>query len=1631
MKILNQRLLITCFLLFFQSHLFSSSALSQTYPPSDFDPNLSQIIAFPGAEGFGKYTTGGRGGQILKVTNLNDSGPGSLREAIDTRGARIIVFEVSGNIKLKSILKIRHGNITIAGQTAPGEGITIQDYPFQVADVKNVIIRFIRSRQGDLANVEGDSFDAKNVVGLIVDHCSFTWGTDETCSIYDVHDATLQNCIIAEGLNSSVHSKGRHGFGSIMGGNGFSLIHNLWAHFVIRVPSMASGSIPSLMDLKNNVIYNWESRAANNGSKVNANFFSNYYKPGPATLSNGGYTPLIYLWPSAVNSDRSTYGKFYLESNKLVGHSIIESNQWAGVRLESTVLTNTYLESLKNKDQNGKLVPFQTPANLYDQNISADAAFLSVLNNVGANLFRDAVDQRILDDVKNGTITTKGSKTGLLGIIDSQKDVGGWPLLKSLSAPLDTDQDGMPDAWESANKLNPTQSNDREYNLSPYYTDIEVYINSLVSDLVKDQYPSTPLAVTPLLPSSNANNVTPIDVSFAWEPVVNADTYQIQISKSSSFSSGNITLSNLKNKSLVYPQLDANSTYFWRVRAFLSGVSGPYSVSRSFQTNSLNAVPGRTVLLQPSDNQSEVSLSPIFSWAKVPNTQSYQIQVSSLSDFSALVVNQSELPETSFISPKLAENKTYYWRVRARNANGSGSYSSVGSFKTVSYSSVPEVVVPIRPTNGVNINPVNIKLEWNPISSAESYRVQISTNNAFSSTVLDKIGILDNFLDIPNLKSNTTYYWRVVGINRTGTGWYASNFSSFRTSPFTQTPSQIVLINPVNDSNLFSTSITFSWNGDPIAQNYTFQLSTNENFTSYVANISGLTSTSRTVSNLQTNTQYYWRVWATNDAGSSPFSEVRKVRSATYSGTPPATTLVSPANNAVVGSTDILFNWQNQPNSEFYRLEISESVTFSSLVFVKSSIRETSWLVPTLTSNKTYYWRVRTSNPAGTGKYSEVWKFSSSTGTVSLSQPVLKSPDNTALNQATNLSFSWSSVSNATSYDIQISESNTFSNIAFSQSNVTTTSANFASLLEDKTYFWRVRAKTGSTNSNWSDIWNFSTQGQIGTSPLDAGLVGYWTMEEGSGTRLLDQSGKNNNLTLLNQAGTSWANGVQGKAVLLNGGSNTFASLAHNSSLQIPNGLTITAWVRPNLLHRGTIMNKSAGNGFEFWFDLDGQLEFRLNRTNNGSSYRLRSNFNYSNSLKTWIHVAATFDGSACKIFINGVEDKSITYNPFSIGTTSGNLILGALGTIQRWQGGMDEVRLYNRALSIQEINLAKENSGSIESLKFSPMALSGYWKMDEGSGNQFLDASENANHGSVSNTSGMSWSSGKLGLGVNLTGSSNQFARVPHHSSLELSKSLTIAAWVKPNVMHRGTIVSKSAGNGFELWLDLDGSIEFRLNRTNNGSTYRIKTPYNYTNDLKKWVHVAATFDGQTIKVYINGVENISRTYSSPFEIGTLSGDLVIGALGTIQRFNGSLDDLQIYGGALSATEIQAIIGQNNVFRINDQGMDKNLNRTQTQESPTLQILEEKTLSKEESKAILFPNPAQDKISVSPLWIQEGPLQVAIVDLNGRTATEKIMEVTNHTLEIEFSDLNLVSGYYILILQDTQHREIFKFIKK
>lgn len=450
-------------------------------------PVQETAIAFPGAEGFGKGTTGGRGGKVIKVTNLNDDGEGSLRAAINATGARIIVFEVSGNIKLKSKIQVKNANLTLAGQTAPGDGICIQDYEMNI-DADNVIIRFVRFRMGDLTKNEQDALWGRYHQNIIIDHCSMSWSIDECSSFYANKNFTMQWCILSESLNKSFHEKDDHGYGAIWGGNNATFHHNLLAHHNSRNARFDGGNRsgtglspfgPDKVDYRNNVIYNWGSNSAYGGENGTYNMVANYYKAGSGTTSSKRNRIMEISLESDLAKYGPGYGYFYIADNYIEGNLAVTQNNWNGGVDKGSGLTDAQYNLAKLTS------PFATET-LFSH--TAVQAYESVLLYAGASFKRDAVDTRIMKEVKEGTVTYNGSKTGKRGIIDSQTDVGGWPILKQGTLPKDTDNDGMPDDWEISKGLDPKVANASGRNLSTGYDNIEVYLNEIVKAITENQY---------------------------------------------------------------------------------------------------------------------------------------------------------------------------------------------------------------------------------------------------------------------------------------------------------------------------------------------------------------------------------------------------------------------------------------------------------------------------------------------------------------------------------------------------------------------------------------------------------------------------------------------------------------------------------------------------------------------------------------------------------------------------------------------------------------------------------------------------------------------------------------------------------------------------------------------------------------------------------------------------------------------------------------------------------------------------------------------------------------------------------------------------------------------------------------
>jgi pectate lyase len=409
--------------------------------------------AFPGAEGFGARTPGGRGGRVLIVRTLDDSGPGSLREALAAKGPRIVVFRVGGLIALASPIEIAEPYLTIGGQTAPGDGICIRGRDV-VIRTHDVVVRHIRFRPGDVSGAEVDGLSiGGGAHDVIVDHCSAGWSVDESLSLAgDVRDVTVQWSLIAEALNNSVHHKGEHGYGSLMRANGgVTLHHNLWAHNIARNPRLGDNYLRPpfpTFDVRNNVIYDYGQICSGmTGDRLSANYVGNYIRPGPSSQTKRG---VIVLTDTAAVA-------FHVAGNVVEGRPELSAND---------------RRLFDKADEAGRVTiaekPFDAPR---VRTTAADEALHDVLAGAGATRpRRDVADARIVREAE-----TRGGR-----IIDSQREVGGWPDYATATPPLDTDEDGMPDAWERARGLDPRDPRDGSaVGNADGYTNLEIYLNEL------------------------------------------------------------------------------------------------------------------------------------------------------------------------------------------------------------------------------------------------------------------------------------------------------------------------------------------------------------------------------------------------------------------------------------------------------------------------------------------------------------------------------------------------------------------------------------------------------------------------------------------------------------------------------------------------------------------------------------------------------------------------------------------------------------------------------------------------------------------------------------------------------------------------------------------------------------------------------------------------------------------------------------------------------------------------------------------------------------------------------------------------------------------------------------------------
>jgi hypothetical protein len=603
-----------------------------------FHPVFSQQPAFPGAEGYGKYTSGGRGGSVYEVINLNNDGPGSLREGV-SQPNRTIVFRVSGDIELKSQLVIM-GNITIAGQTAPGDGICVRDYPTKIGG-DNVIIRYMRYRLGDRYALASDAFNINDRSNVILDHCTMSWGVDECFSAYGNTNVTIQYCIVGEGLNLNNHS-----MGGLWGG--FTTYHHNLIHTNnTRHPKYAYTYDGDITDSRNNVIYNWGYNSAYTSPTGNVNLANNYYKSGPAT--DGAIRDRI------VEAEPTK--RMYVSGNYVAGYPAVTADNWIGVDPLNGGLPIRYDE------------PFTVPNPIPEQ--SAEDAYLEIIQHVGASFPKR-------DDADNRAIKNLIDSTGF--ILTRQSDAGGFPKLFSTEAPVDSDHDGMPDDYETGIGLNPNDPADRNGDLNGNgYTNLEDYINGMITFDMKFPKPGF----------FEAQAVAENTVDLSWYDL-NSDELGFILERSTDSAVFTVIDTLAPNqKAYADTGLVPLTSYYYRIRSYNDTTDSDNSYSKAAKTFAAGALPGKATLISPTHNAIDVPITGVkLEWQAGDYTLSFDVNVGDSPTNLSLV--QENTVSTVYNAGTLNFGSDVYWRIDARNSLGT-TEGDVWKFTTLN-AALPQLV---------------------------------------------------------------------------------------------------------------------------------------------------------------------------------------------------------------------------------------------------------------------------------------------------------------------------------------------------------------------------------------------------------------------------------------------------------------------------------------------------------------------------------------------------------------------------------------------------------------------------------------------------------------------------------------------------------------------------------------------------------------------------------------------------------------------------------------------------------------------------------------------------------------------------------------------------------------------------
>ncbi len=573
------------------------------------------------------------------------------------------------------------------------------------------------------------------------------------------------------------------------------------------------------------------------------------------------------------------------------------------------------------------------------------------------------------------------------------------------------------------------------------------------------QAPDVPTLASPLDDATNQ----PIALTLQWNAAARASTYHVQLAKDTNFTQLVLQDSTLTSTNKSVTALGNDSTYYWRVRAKNAGGTTAYSAFRRFRT--IVAPPGTPIALAPDSASIGQAATLALRWSTAARASSYQLQLSTSSSFSFLLVNDSTLTDTSYTAGPLANNQAYFWKVRARNAAGASAYSSVFSFTTAA--AVPEVPVLTSPADSAVDQQATLSLAWQASDRATSYRVEVAIDSLFQTIVFVDSTVTATSRAVGPLSYLTTYYWRVRAQNDGGNSVYA-RYRMFAT--VNAPPPTPVLLTPDSAATGVEVNAPLAWRKAERATRYELEVSLNSNFSILLVDRDDITDTTFTVGPLLNDTTYYWRVKAFGSGGASAFSSTWQFR--TKVAVPPAPTLATPNDNATGVAVSPTLTWNAAARATTYRLEVSTSNTFTPLVFVDSVLTTTSKQV-TLQHNTQYFWRVRGQNVGGAGSYSSTRSFVTIIEQPQAPKPV--GPDSASVGHPLTLNLTWNTSARAASYALQVSKISSFTTTVVNLPSTTDTSVSVGPLEYQTTYFWRVSATNAGGTSAFSPTWSFET----------------------------------------------------------------------------------------------------------------------------------------------------------------------------------------------------------------------------------------------------------------------------------------------------------------------------------------------------------------------------------------------------------------------------------------------------------------------------------------------------------------------------------------------------------------------------